>query len=147
MYYSITGKYLSGCQIIAFDFTDSNGKTIKVSADTAYKFVDNGSVKDYILVKINGENWIKGVNGKSLKDVPNKSNNKQTQLKAVDVIKVDDKVLGIVVEDNDNITHRISNIRAWELARDGLISNLTFGVNNEHKVKTIQIGGQKNGKE
>jgi hypothetical protein len=135
---------MNGSEIIYYDIEDANKKTTKINSEMIFKLAETGAIKDYTVVELDNQKWLKGINGNSLKDVPIKSNNKKTKLRATETIVVNNKVMGIIVTDENNEQRRISNKKAWELAQDGLIDNVEFGIDKAQKVKTIKIGGSVN---
>ena len=139
MKYVLKAKYMQGSKIVAYDIEDEKGKVNKVSSDMANRMVLANQIDGCELIDTGVDNWINSKNGNSVKELPIKSANKNIRAKAIDVIRVNNKVVGLLVEDDKNEQRRISNKKAWELAKEGMLENVTFGVDKESKVKTIRI--------
>lgn len=101
-----------------------DGSITKVSIDEFKDLVRLGKIKDFTLEEYNGKEYLHSVQY-NISKLPVLED--ERTMEVVDRIVKDGNITGYKVRNTTGNDLRISKNKAWELARDGLLSNMEIG--------------------
>lgn len=124
MQYEVLGKFMRNYKMSALRIKGDDGSITKVSIDEFKDLVSLGKIKDFTLEEYNGKEYLHSVQY-NISKLPVLED--ERTMEVVDRIVKDGNITGYKVRNTTGNDLRISKNKAWELARDGLLSNMEIG--------------------